>query len=254
MLHTILQRSNIDETISMTNHEVIQLKTIGILGGMSNVATTNYYKGINQRVNQLIGGYNIAEIIMHSVNFANIEAFVRANQWDDSADYLVDKALKLERAGADFILCVSNTMHRVAPQIEAAIEIPFLHIAEPVVEAIRLVKIHTVGLLGTLPIMEENYMRDYYIQRGINVVVPEQEDMIIIDRIIFDELVKDITKDTSKQQYIRIARQLEAKGAQGIVLGCTEIEMLLKSNDVSGLPLFDTTALHVDKAARLAVQ
>ena len=190
---------------------------------------------------------------MHSVNFANIEAFVRNNQWNDSADYLVDKALKLERAGADFILCVSNTMHRVAPQIEAAIEVPFLHIAEPAIEAIKSAKIHTVGLLGTLPTMEANYMRDYYVQRGINVVVPEKEDMILVDSIIFDELVKNAVEDTSKQQYVRIARQLEASGAQGIVLSCTEIEMLLKPDDVLGLPLFDTTALHIDKAARLAV-
>ncbi|WP_319422776.1 aspartate/glutamate racemase family protein [Pleurocapsa sp. FMAR1] len=237
----------------MTNHQVIPLKTIGILGGMSNIATVNYYKGINQRVNELMGGYNIAEIVMHSVNFANIEAFVRSNQWDDSADYLVDKALKLERAGADFILCVSNTMHRVAPQIEAAIKVPFLHIAEPTIEAIKSAKIDTIGLLGTLPIMEANYMRDYYIQRGIDVVVPKKEDMNLVDRIIFDELVKNIIKDTSKQQYVRIARQLEALGAQGIVLGCTEIETLLKPGDVSELPLFDTTALHVDKAAKLAV-
>ena len=238
----------------MTDHQVVPLKTIGILGGMSNVATVNYYKGINQRVNELMGGYNIAEIIMHSVNFANIEAFVRGNQWDDSADYLVDKAMKLEQAGADFILCVSNTMHRVAPQIEAAINVPFLHIGEPTAEAIKSAKIHTIGLLGTLPIMKANYMRDYYTKRGINVVVPKKADMILVDRIIFDELVKDITKDSSKEEYVRIARQLEAQGAQGIVLGCTEIEMLLKSDDVSGLPLFDTTALHVDKAARLAVQ
>ena len=238
----------------MTNHQVIPLKTIGILGGMSNVATVNYYKGINQRVNELMGGYNIAEIIMHSVNFANIEAFVRGNQWDDSADYLVDKALKLERAGADFILCVSNTMHRVAPQIEAAINVPFLHIGEPTVEAIKSAEINTIGLVGTLPIMEASYMRDYYIKHGINVVVPKEADMRLVDRIIFDELVKDITKDSSKQQYVRIARQLEAKGAQGIVLGCTEIEMLLEPDDVSGLPLFNTTALHVAKAARLAVQ
>ena len=219
----------------------------------SNVATVNYYKGINQRVNEIMGGYNIAEIIMHSVNFANIEAFVRGNQWDDSADYLIDKALKLEQAGADFILCVSNTMHRVAPQIEAAINVPFLHIAEPVVEAIESAKMHTVGLLGTLPIMEANYMRDYYIKHGINVVVPTKADMILVDRIIFDELVKEVVTDISRQQYVRVARQLEAKGAQGIILGCTEIEMLLKPDDVLGLPLFDTTALHIDKAARLAV-
>ena len=238
----------------MTNHQVIPLKTIGILGGMSNIATVSYYKGINQRVNELMGGYNIAEIVMHSVNFANIEAFVRANQWNDSADYLVDKALKLERAGADFILCVSNTMHRIAPQIEAAINIPFLHIAEPTVEAIKSAKIHTIGLLGTLPVMEADYMRNYYIQRGINVVVPGKADMILVDRIIFDELVKDVIKDTSKQQYVRIARQLEDRGAQGIVLGCTEIEMLLKPNNVPELTLFNTTALHINKAARLAVQ
>ena len=144
-------------------------------------------------------------------------------------------------------------IHRVAPQIEAAIEVPFLHIAEPAIEAIKSAKIHTVGLLGTLPTMEANYMRDYYVQRGINVVVPEKEDMILVDSIIFDELVKNAVEDTSKQQYVRIARQLEASGAQGIVLGCTEIEMLLKPDDVLGLPLFDTTALHIDKAARLAV-
>ena len=148
------------------------MKTVGILGGMSNVATMTYYKGINQRVNELMGGYNIAEIIMHSVNFANIEAFVRGDDWDASADYLVDKAKKLEGAGADFLLCVSNTMHRVAPQIEAAVNIPLLHIAEPTARAIKTAHLQTIGLLGTMPVMRASYMRDYYAERGIEILVP----------------------------------------------------------------------------------
>ena len=238
----------------MANHQVIKLKTIGILGGMSNVATANYYKGINQRVNDIMGGYNIAEILMHSVNFANIEAFVRAGEWDASADYLVDKAQKLERAGADFLLCVSNTMHKVAPQIEEAINIPFLHIAEPTAKAIKDDKLNRVGLLGTKPVMEADYMRDYYAKRGISVLVPDPDDINLVDTIIFDELVKDIASDKSKEEYIRIARHLESLGAEGIILGCTEIEMLLKPEDVLGLPLLDTTALHIEAAATLATQ
>ncbi len=238
----------------MTKHNVVPMKTIGILGGMSNVATTTYYKGINQRVNELLGGYNIAEIIMHSVNFANIEAFVRGDEWDASAEYLVDKAQKLERAGADFLLCVSNTMHRVAPQIEAAVSVPFLHIAEPTAKAIKAADFQTVGLLGTMPVMNANYMRDYYAKHGIEVLVPNQDDMKLVDTVIFDELVKDNVDSSSKEQFVRIAKLLQSQGAQGIILGCTEIAMLLKPEDVADLPLLDTTALHVAAAATLAVQ
>lgn len=229
------------------------MKTIGILGGMSNQATSEYYRLINKGIKQMRGGWNTAELLLHSVNFANIEAFVRREQWDDAANYLVAKACQLEQGGADFIIMVSNTMHRVAPQIETAIQIPLIHIVDATAEEIKKHKIAKVGVLGTKPVMEADFYRDRFSRHGVEAIVPNSQQRQVIDTIIFDELVFGTLKDESRRIYIEIMQKLGEQGAQGIVLGCTEIGMLVKSKDIPELPLFDTTALHCQKAVNLAL-
>jgi aspartate racemase len=234
-------------------HEVISMKTIGVLGGMSSQATGEYYRMLNAGINSIRGAWNTAEILLYSVNFANIEAFVRREQWDDAADYLVAKAIQLEQGGADFIVMVSNTMHRVAPQIEAAIQIPLIHIVDVAAEEIKKHEVSKVGVLGTKPVMEADFYRDRFRQHGIEAIAPGNKQCQIIDTIIFDELVFGTLKDESRNIYLDIMRDLAEQGAQGIVLGCTEIEMLVKPEDIPELPLFDTTALHCQKAVNLAL-
>lgn len=233
-------------------HQVIPMKTIGILGGMSDRATSEYYRLINAGIKHKRGGWNTAELLLHSVNFANIEAFIRREQWDDAANYLAAKACKLERGGADFIIMVSNTMHRVAPQIEAAVQIPLIHIVDATAEKIKKHKMAKVGVLGTKPVMEADFYRDRFSVHGIEAIVPNSQQRQIIDTIIFDELVFGMLKDESRKTYIDIMQKLAEQGAQGVVLGCTEISMLVKPEDTE-LPLFDTTALHCEKAVNLAL-
>jgi aspartate racemase len=234
-------------------HQVISMKTIGVLGGMSSQATGEYYRMLNAGINSLRGTWNTAELLLYSVNFANIEAFVRRGQWDDAADYLVAKAVQLEQGGADFIIMVSNTMHRVASQIEAAIQIPLIHIVDVAAEEIKRHGISKVGVLGTKPVMQADFYRDRFRQHGIEAIAPSSEQCQIIDTIIFDELVFGTLKDESRKIYLDIMQDLAEQGAQGIVLGCTEIEMLVKPEDIPELPLFDTTALHCQKAVNLAL-
>lgn len=234
-------------------HEVISMKTIGVLGGMSSQATGEYYRLLNTGISSNRGGWNTAELLLYSVNFANIEAFVRREQWDDAADYLVAKAIQLEQGGADFIVMVSNTMHRVAPLIEAAIQIPLIHIVDVAAEEIKKHGVSKVGVLGTKPVMEADFYRDRFRQHGIEAIAPSNEQCQIIDTIIFDELVFGMLKDESRNVYLDIMRDLAEQEAQGIVLGCTEIEMLVKPKDIPELPLFDTTALHCQKAVNLAL-
>ena len=231
-----------------------QMKTIGVLGGMSNQATAEYYRGLNAGVNARRGGWNTAEVIINSVNFARIEEFVRADQWDESGVYLSDKARGLERAGADFFLCVSNTMHRVAPAFTAAVTIPFLHIADPTAQAIRAAGLQRVALLGTLPVMAADYMKRRYLEFGVETLVPTPDEQAEIDRMIFDELVKGVVSPVSAHCFSKIVGRLASKGAEGVVLGCTEFFMLLALEDFGGLPVFNTTALHIEQAVALALE
>jgi aspartate racemase len=229
-------------------------KTIGILGGMSNRATVEYYNFINQAVNERLGGWDIAETLIVGCNFGNIEYFVRTNQWQLAEDYLLGKARLAQQGGADILICMSNTMHKVLERIEDVISIPFIHIATPTARAIKEQELKTVGLIGTLPVMAENYMRAQYEKQGIEIVVPNLQQQKLIDTIIFDELVKNIVTKTSKQIYINICNDMVAKGAQGIILGCTEIFLLIKPEDfANNLPLFNTTELHVNAAVQCAL-
>lgn len=234
-------------------HEVIPMRTIGILGGMSSQATAEYYQLINAGIQQARGGWNAAEILIYSVNFANIEAFVRGEQWEDAAAYLVAKAKQLEQGGAEFVALATNTMHRVAPQIEAAIQIPLIHIVDVAAEAIKKCGLTKVGVLGTKPVMEAAFYRDRFWQHGIEAIAPNDQQCQIIDQIIFDELVFGTLRDESRQIYVEIMRDLAHQGAQGIVLGCTEIPLLVKPEDTPELNLFDTTALHCQKLVGLAL-
>ena len=229
-------------------------KTIGILGGMSNQATSEYYRMLNERLNARLGGWDNGEIVIVSVNFGNIEFFVRHNQWDEARGYLTGKIERLERGGADLILCVSNTMHRVVEPIMATRTTPFIHIADPTGAAIRGAGLHTVGLLGTLPVMRSRELQRRYRDRfDVSIVVPNDSDMAIVDRIIFDELVRRELRPESKREYLRIAGDLRARGAEGLILGCTEIFLLIHQADLPGFPVFNTTELHVDAAVAFAV-
>lgn len=229
-------------------------KVIGILGGMSNQATGEYYRMLNERLNGTLGGWDNGEIVIVSVNFGNIEYFVRRNLWDEARAYLAEKVDRLEQAGVDVIGCVSNTMHRVVEPIMAGRTTPFIHIADPTAEAIQRTGIRRVGLLGTMPIMKSEQLRQRFQERfGIEILAPSDVDKEIVDRIIFDELVRRDLRNESKAEYLRVVAALRAEGAQGVILGCTEIFLLIGQSDLPGFPVFDTTALHVEALASFAL-
>lgn len=232
----------------------LKLKTIGILGGMSNQATAEYYRLINADVNVRLGGWEIAETVIVGVNFGNIEHFVRNQLWDQAGEYLAAKALAAERAGADFLVCVSNTMHRVADRFCKDLHIPFLHIADPTGAAIRAQGLSRVGLLGTRPVMSAPFLRDYYKRNfGVEVVVPDEQDQIEVDRVIFNELVRGELKPESKARFLQVCDELRRRGAEGVILGCTEIFLLVSQADRPDFPVFDTTALHVSEIVNHAL-
>jgi aspartate racemase len=230
------------------------MKTIGVLGGMSDQATAEYYRLINEAVNARLGGWNTAEVIISSVNFGNIERFVRNGAWEEAGRYLAIKAQGLERAGADLLICVSNTLHRVSDTFTAGLSIPFLHIADPTGDAIQAVGLTRVGLLGTKPVMSAPYLRDYYTQHfNCEVLVPDEEGQSAVDRIIFDELVRRVLKPESKAVYLDVIDRLRSNGAEGVILGCTEIFLLVSQPDRPDFPMFNTTALHVERAVTMAL-
>uniref|UniRef100_UPI003F491027 aspartate/glutamate racemase family protein n=1 Tax=Nonomuraea bangladeshensis TaxID=404385 RepID=UPI003F491027 len=230
-----------------------RMVTIGLLHGMSSVATVDYYRRINESVNQRLGGHERADLLLASVNFGIIERCVRAGSWDEAGHYLATKARALELAGAQFIACGSNTMHRVAPAIEEAIAVPFLHIADVVAAAAHRQGARTLGLLGTLPVMEADFYRERLAARNLSVLVPDEADRHLVDRVIFDEMTRDIFTDQSRTQYLRIMEDLAARGADAVVLGCTEITQLVGPQHFSALPLLDSTALHVEAIVEMSL-
>lgn len=237
----------------MGNRPTIQ-RTIGILGGMSDKATAEYYRMINEGVNNALGGWEIAEVLIQSVNFGNIEYFVREGRWEQAREYLEKKALLAEKGGADFLICASNTMHKVLDRLDNILSIPFLHISDPSGETIRSMGLNKVGLLGTKPVMQANFIKERLKSKfDIDVIVPNEQDQINVDRIIFDELVKAKFTESSANTYQTICRDLQAQGAQAIIMGCTEIFLLLKQDDLPDLPLIDTTRLHTKAAVKLAL-
>lgn len=229
------------------------MKTLGLIGGMSWESTLPYYRIINQRVRERLGGLHSAKLLLHSVDFAEIEALQRAGDWDGAGLMLGDAARGLAGAGADLIVICTNTMHICAPAIEARAARPVLHIADPTAAAVRAAGIGTVGLIGTRFTMEQDFytgrLRE---QHGLRTLVPGAADRATAHRIIFDELVQGVVRDESRAEYRRIIRGLVEQGAEGVILGCTEIDMLVGADD-SSVPLFDTTELHARAAADAAL-
>ncbi len=229
------------------------MKTIGLIGGMSWESTVPYYQVINETVKEKLGGLHSAQCILYSVDFAEIEACQASGDWDRSAVILGQAAMALEKAGADFIVICTNTMHKVAPQIQAQIHIPILHIAEMTALELEKAGIQTVGLLGTKYTMSQDFYKKVLVDRGIQVLVPPESEMETVNTIIYDELCLGIIKDSSRQTYLRIMGELAARGAQGIIEGCTEIGLLVKQSDTK-IPLFDTTLIHARSAALRALE
>ncbi len=227
------------------------MKTIGLLGGMSWESTVSYYKIINEEVKKKLGGLHSAKIVLYSVNFAEIEECQKKGDWDKSAEILSDAAKKLEKAGADCIAICTNTMHKVAPQIEKEIRIPIIHIAQATANEIKNAKLKTIALLGTKYTMTQNFYKQHLIDNGIEVLIPNDEHIDDVNTIIFKELCLGIISEESKQKYIEIIKSLQERGAQGVILGCTEIGMLIKQEDTS-LPVFDTTEIHAKALAQWA--
>jgi len=229
------------------------MKTIGLIGGMSWESSAEYYRIINERVRASLGGLHSARVLMLSVDFATIETMQKTGRWDDAASELAAAARALELAGADCIVLCTNTMHKVADAIAGAVRIPFLHITDATATVIEAAGIRRVGLLGTRFTMEE----DFYVKRlagqaRVEVLVPDAADRAVVDRIIFEELCLGRVLDDSRAEYLRIIAELIARGAEGIVLGCTEIMLLVGSSQV-GVPLFDTTTLHAIAAVDFAL-
>lgn len=230
-----------------------KLTTIGILGGMSSAATSEYYNLINQKVKEKIGGYNIAEMVICSVNFANIERFVRTDNWEDASKYLVEKAINLENSGAECLFLGTNTMHKIREQIKDAISIPFIDIFETVSKEIKSQKKSKMGMLGTYPVMTNKFYQDAYGEYGIELLSPSELEMKEIDRILFDELTNQVFLNSSKEYFINVIQSLVKNGAEGIILGCTEIKLLISQADINIVKLFDTTELHCELAAKICV-
>ncbi len=229
------------------------MKTIGLIGGMSWESTVPYYRQINETVKQHLGGLHSAKLILYSVDFHEIEQRQRAGDWSGAGEAMAQAARSLELAGADFLVLCTNTMHKVAGDIEAAVGIPLLHIADPTAVAIQRAGLTCVGLLGTRFTMEQDFYRARLErQHGLQVLTPDSADREIVHRIIYEELCLGRIEPASRLEYRRIMAALKAQGAQAIILGCTEITLLVDPTD-SELPLFDTTRLHALAAAQWAL-
>jgi aspartate racemase len=229
------------------------MKTIGLIGGMSWESTVSYYRLINETIKQRLGGLHSARLILYSVDFHDIERLQHAGDWEAAGQLLADAARSLELAGADFLVLCTNTMHKVAAAIEAVVRIPLLHIADPTAAAIKQAGFTAVGLLGTRFTMEQDFYRDRLaLQHGLKVLVPNQADRDIVHRIIYEELCLGKVVADSRAEYRRVMAQLIDQGAQAIILGCTEISLLVGQDD-SHVPLFDTTSIHAREAAVLAL-
>ena len=230
------------------------MKTIGLLGGMSWESSIEYYRIINRAVQERLGGLHSARSLMHSVDFAPVAALQAAGRWAEAGELLGQAARQLERGGADFVVLCTNTMHSVAAEVEAALSIPLLHIADPTARAIAAAGLRRVGLLGTRFTMEQDFYSGRLVHNyGLEVLVPPPEDREVVHRVIYEELCLGQIRADSKQRYLEIMQRLADSGAEGIILGCTEIDLLIKPGD-SDLPLFDTTALHALAAVEYALE
>ncbi|MBY7659483.1 MULTISPECIES: aspartate/glutamate racemase family protein [Vibrio] len=229
------------------------MKTIGLLGGMSWESTMSYYKSINEGVKANLGGLNSAKICMYSVNFDEIERLQHQGRWSETANILSDAALSVEKGGADFILICTNTMHKVVPEIEKKITIPILHIADTTAQILLEQGVKKVGLLGTAFTMEQDFYKARLVNKfGIGVVIPDESDREQVHNIIYQELCRGEVKEESRDVYRQIIEKLSQQGAEAVILGCTEIALLIQQQHTD-VPLLDTTSVHADAAVRLAL-
>ncbi|MBR9882078.1 MAG: aspartate/glutamate racemase family protein [Gammaproteobacteria bacterium] len=228
------------------------MKTIGLLGGMSWESTVSYYQVINRDVNRALGGHHSARIALISLDFAEVEAFQHQGRWEDAAGLLADAAWRVQEAGADLIVLCTNTMHKVARDIEKAVDIPLLHIADATADALIADGVKRVGLLGTCFTMEQGFYKDRLEAYGIEVQVPEKAKRDQVHRIIYDELCHGEIEQASRQVMLSIMEELKAGGAEAVILGCTEIALLVAQADTE-IPLYDTTAIHARRAVELAL-
>ncbi len=228
------------------------MKTIGLIGGMSWESTVTYYKIINETVKEQLGGLHSAKILLYSVDFHEIELCQASGAWGESAEILAKAAAALEKAGADFIVICTNTMHKLAPQIQAEISIPILHIAEATALELKKHRVNKVALLGTKYTMQQQFYKEKLVAAGIEVIVPNERDIELVNQVIYNELCLGTICLKSKQEYLRIMGEMQERGAQGVILGCTEIGLLIHQADTQ-LPVFDTTQIHSRMAALHAI-
>ncbi|ERK67062.1 aspartate racemase [Leptotrichia sp. oral taxon 215 str. W9775] len=231
----------------------MNLKTIGLIGGMSWESTATYYKIINETVKEKLGGLHSAKCILYSVDFQEIEECQANGNWEKSGEILGEAAYNLEKAGADFIVICTNTMHKVVNQIKEKISIPILHIAEMTAEKILEKGLKNIALLGTKYTMEQDFYKSKLIEKGINVIIPDKNDIETINEVIYDELCLGTINFNSKKKFLEIVDKLRSKGAEGIILGCTEIGLLIKNEDTD-VPLFDTAIIHAEQAAMYSIK
>lgn len=228
------------------------MKTIGLIGGMSWESSQTYYRLINEGVRDALGGLHSARLVMYSVDFAEIEALQHQGNWEATATILAKAARALEAAGADFMVLCTNTMHKVAAQLEQAVGIPLLHIADATAQVLKSAGVTSVGLLGTRFTMEQAFYRDRLEQQGISVLIPDETQRERVHGVIYDELCLGQIRDDSRQDYLDIVASLAERGAQGVILGCTEIGLLIQAADTE-VALYDTTRIHAEQAVRVAL-
>lgn len=231
----------------------MNLKTIGLIGGMSWESTVTYYKIINETVKEKLGRLHSAKCILYSVDFQEIEECQTNGNWEKSGEILGEAAYNLEKAGVDFIVICTNTMHKVVNQVKEKISVPILHIAEMTAEKILEKGLKNIALLGTKYTMEQDFYKSKLIEKGINVIIPDKNDIETINEVIYDELCLGTINFNSKKKFLEIVDKLRSKGAEGIILGCTEIGLLIKNEDTD-VPLFDTAIIHAEQAAMYSIK
>ncbi|MGW0777534.1 aspartate/glutamate racemase family protein [Streptomyces sp. NPDC002835] len=228
------------------------MRTIGLIGGMSWESSAEYYRLVNELVRDRLGGLHSARCVLHSVDFAEIEQLQSAGEWEHAGEILAEAARGLEAAGADLLLICTNTMHKVAGQVEAAVRVPLLHLADATADAVRAAGLSRVGLLGTAFTMEQDFYRGRLAGHGLDVLTPDAEGRALVHRVIYEELCLGVVRDESRAAYRQVIDELVDSGAEGVVLGCTEIELLIGADD-SPVPVFPTTRLHAEAAVAAAL-
>lgn len=230
------------------------MKTIGLIGGMSWESSLEYYRIINETVKEKLGGFHSAKCLMYSVDFEEVEKLQRQGKWDEATALMIDAAQRVKKGGADFVVICTNTMHKMAEEVQSSINIPLLHLADVTAERIKEQGLKKVGLLGTKFTMEEDFYKGRLIKKhGLEVVIPNDEEREAINNILYDELCMGEIKKISKDKFKKIIDNLVLKGAEGIILGCTEIPLLIDKEDYE-IPLFDTTRIHAEEAVEYALQ